>query len=384
MIRWTAVLFITAAAWCQDARLTALHQTLATIHSKPPEPPPGAELTLAKHQIRDWIEEQLAQAKNLGEAMALSDRINAALKDVDASGPNDEGNLQGGVGDVHVSDEGGIVFVTTGIGVFNCQYDESVYGYKLMDGHWRRIWESEQTDYPKKRYAPQNVVAVHAWQDFQGGHEQGPAYVMTLSNSSGCTSNWHSVTYRVWRVDPSGSKLLIDDSEGAFHRMVPYAVGSIGRDSRIDSPIDVLIEFTQRSIDAGVHNREAIRRYLITGDQVRRVDPVALSPRDFVDEWLTRPWKDSASWSASAALRPWHAKLHSDLVAGNFDTTMHCQSPDLWQVTLNDDVFFLVRWRPPYHFTMMDIASKPWPRCTQKDPEADEWRTLFSTQDWRQ
>jgi len=63
---------------------------------------------------------------------------------------------------------------------------------------------------------------------------------------------------------------------------------------------------------------------------------------------------------------------------------MHCETPDLSQVTFEPDnakdfapepsVYFLVRWRPPYHFTMMDISDKPWPRCTQEDREADEWR----------
>jgi len=48
------------------------------------------------------------------------------------------------------------------------------------------------------------------------------------------------------------------------------------------------------------------------------------------------------------------------------------------------EVYFLVRWRPPYHFTMMEISHKPWPRCTQEDREADEWRTVFATQEWRQ
>jgi hypothetical protein len=128
---------------------------------------------------------------------------------------------------------------------------------------------------------------------------------------------------------------------------------------------------------------------------VRRVDPVALSPRDFVDEWLTRAWNESAAWSASPALQQWHRKLHADFVAGDFvDPTMHCQTPDLWQVTLEPhdakknfeaepDVSFLVRWRPPYHFTMLGVSDRPWLRCTQADREADEWRTLFSTQEWR-
>jgi len=158
----------------------------------------------------------------------------------------------------------------------------------------------------------------------------------------------------------------------------------------------VLIEFTQSSIDDGVHNREGIRHFLIEGDQVRRVDPVALSPRDFVDEWLTRGWDESAVWSESPTLRHWHAKLHADFVSGEFgDRTMHCQSHDLWQVTVEPwnaqknfepepKAYFLVRWRPPYHFTMVNISEKAWPRCARQDPEADEWRTLFPTQDWRQ
>jgi hypothetical protein len=92
-------------------------------------------------------------------------------------------------------------------------------------------------------------------------------------------------------------------------------------------------------------------------------------------------------------LKQWHQRLRADFVAGQFDDTMHCETPDLSQVTFEPDnakdfapepsVYFLVRWRPPYHFTMMDISDKPWPRCTQEDREADEWRTLFNTQEWR-
>ena len=77
-----------------------------------------------------------------------------------------------------------------------------------------------------------------------------------------------------------------------------------------------------------------------------------------------------------------------------FDETLHCATPDLWEVTLTHygeqkgpagfpDHLFLVRWRPPYHFTMVDVSTTPWPRCTEKDPDADAWRTLFATQDWR-
>jgi hypothetical protein len=87
-------------------------------------------------------------------------------------------------------------------------------------------------------------------------------------------------------------------------------------------------------------------------------------------------------------LRQWRRRLHADSVGGEFSgATMHCQTPDLWQVSFEPEsepnVYFLVRWLPPYHFTMTGVTDKPWPRCTQEDTHADEWRTLFSTQEWR-
>jgi hypothetical protein len=39
--------------------------------------------------------------------------------------------------------------------------------------------------------------------------------------------------------------------------------------------------------------------------------------------------------------------------------------------------YFLVRWRPPYHFTMVEVSGHPKPACTEEDREADEPRTLF-------
>ena len=34
--------------------------------------------------------------------------------------------------------------------------------------------------------------------------------------------------------------------------------------------------------------------------------------------------------------------------------------------------YFLVRWKPPFHFTMAGVADHPEPGCTQEDREADE------------
>ena len=250
---------IVAAAPAQDAQLAALHATLTTLHSHAPEPnyeTLGAtpELAVVKHQLRDWIESRLGALKDLEHLEATSNEINGALKGVSVTDSKDDQNLLGSLGDVRFSSESGLLIITTAVGIL-CQYDESAYAYKSVNGQRQRIWESEQNDYSPKKYTPQHIVAVHAWQSWKDVHVDGPPFVMTLGNSWGCASTWHPVHYRAWRIDPSGPRLLIDDSEDAWMRAETYIVGSIGRDWRQNSPVDVLIEFTERSIDGGVHNR---------------------------------------------------------------------------------------------------------------------------------
>jgi len=371
-------------ASAQDAQLAALHKTLVELRSGTPADLDyetlGAteKLTVAKHQLRDWIESRLVSLKDDGDTKALADRMNQALKAVSAGGPENDQNLLGSLGHVQFSSESGLLIVTTGVGI-ECQLDQSAYAYRRTDDQWQRVWETEQNDYRKGKYTPQFIDALYVFQPSKDGHEEGPPFVMTLGNEWGCVSSWHDVMYRVWRLDSARPKLLIDRTELAFLRAAASIVGSLSQ--RYDEKaVNVLVEFTGRSIDASILARGTVRHFQIDGDRVIRVDPVALSPRDFVEEWLTLPWAESARWSATPVLKRGYDKQHPD-PGGLFGETMHCGTPDLWQVTLSD-TYFLVRWRPPYRFTMVGIGDDPWPRCTEKDPEADAWRTLFATQEW--
>jgi hypothetical protein len=158
LIGIAAVFWMAAAASAQDARLSALHktlQTLVTTYSPPTvsfDESLGArpELTVAKHQLRDWIETQLSSTEDLEHANALSDRINNALKTIQGPKLVDR-NLLGSLDEVRIGTEAGLLIVTTAVGIV-CQYDESAYAYQFMEGRWKRIWESEQTDYSPKKY----------------------------------------------------------------------------------------------------------------------------------------------------------------------------------------------------------------------------------------
>jgi hypothetical protein len=153
----------------------------------------------------------------------------------------------------------------------------------------------------------------------------------------------------------------------------------------------LLIEYAVGSIDPAVHNRREIRHYLVDRDKVVRVDPIVLSPRDFADDWIRHPWREISQWTeraAQPALLKRHEQRNGSRGYGEFDPTLHCeQKPDLWQVGINlrsesgkeqTHQYFLIRWRPPYRFTMVDAGDRPWPGCTERDVEADdEFHTLF-------
>ena len=206
--------------------------------------------------------------------------------------------------------------------------------------------------------------------------------------------------YRVFRLGPDlEAPPLIDESVPAYLGMhEPPTLGSIALD-------DALVEYTVGSLDPGVHNREAVRHYQINHGDVRRIDPLALSPRDFVDEWLGTDWRQAAFWSEGAnrpSSRDWHTRLHKEggiVFLGEFIyPTMHCTStPDTWQVGIDfssqvaeakdrgpSGVYFLVRWTPPYTFRLVQVSEKPSPGCTEGDRALDDTRrTLFPVQEWR-
>ncbi len=57
-----------------------------------------------------------------------------------------------------------------------------------------------------------------------------------------------------------------------------------------------------------------IARYGIVGDQFTRVQPLAVTPEDFLDEWVRLGWEGVARWSTQAGqadLQTWHSKLNA-------------------------------------------------------------------------
>src|SRR2546421_5307580 len=103
------------------------------------------ELTIAKHQLREWVESQLAIFSQTGDprdfAQHLRDQVDAAqLYCVDEDQDCFE-NALGFLDDIEVTREGEFLIVKTAVGLF-CGWDYSAYVYAWRSGKWDRVWEN--------------------------------------------------------------------------------------------------------------------------------------------------------------------------------------------------------------------------------------------------
>jgi len=321
------------------------------------------DLTLAKHQLRDWFEQRLARVSQMLGAAWDENATNRELQDALAGLSCPDGCVTSALGfvdPVRLHRESEFLIVQTSVGI-RCGYDDSAYVYRWNsrgNGRvWRRIFETEQNVYTKTGYRPQTIYAVR----ISPPGSNGKRLVLTLGTRPGCSGAFQPFYYKIWALETaphSRPKMLLDAVETAYVGDYPPVKGTV-------SANDVRIEFTAGGTGYGSGHR-AVRHFEVRGTALKQVEPIAPTPRDFVEEWLSASWKQSAPLSESSSLESWHRKLHRDDGTGDFpDPTLECANdPELRQIGIRlhgipAETFYLVRWRQPDRFTMVDIAEHP-------------------------
>jgi hypothetical protein len=422
-----AVIGSSARADTVADRLAALKQALQAVRetkASNPDRDAGPELTPVKTAFRRWVEAQLPPPSKPGadpntivtpdsaSLSALARQLNDALDkaqltcgDVESASyrckgrdwPTDNfASERGHVGNVQLGllDYGRYLLVVTGVGVF-CGEDESAYLYKPEGNGWRLVFANEQDDYRKGVYAVQNFteISVSPWAG--EGQPDTPPLVATLGYGPWCSSTWSSLYTRLWRMSgaTTSPKPLIDRADGLWWGDDDFGSAQLTAN-------DLLVQRVDSSIDSGIHHRMHIRHYHIDGDnRVERIDPVALRPLDFVDEWLTTKWAEAESWldprANRAAARAIHGAFSPDHEFYIFDGTKRCSGDQsLRQVTLDHEpngsndhtppksLYFRVRWTAPYMFRLVGVSNKPFNDCIVPDPDSDNEATLFPHTQW--
>jgi hypothetical protein len=359
-----AIGLASAGAWAQPAGLQGAEMALAALrpHAQDHKDTRGATNALApiKHALRGWAEAKLAAAGQNFDEDSLNRESQAAAANAGLLCPDGCPLTALGYADApRVHRQGEFVVIFTSVGIA-CGYDDSAYMYKRSGLAWTRIFQTEQNDYTKSGYLPQTIYSV----DVSPPDATGARIIVSLGSKPGCSNAFQPLYYRLWRIAPGANpKLLLDASETAYIGAYPPARVTL-------SSNDVRVEFTAGGTGYG-EGHQAERHFQISANVARQIEPIAPTPRDFVEEWLAAPWKDVAKFSESASLQPLHDKLHRPDDVGDFpDPPLQCTNDsNLWQIGIRlhgveAKTYYLVRWRQPDHFTMAGISGHP--LCTAR------------------
>lgn len=360
-----------AAALAPSARAEplSLEQSVAAARAQCRSPQAERGLTPRTRAALDaalarWLDDRLAAFPHDAPPQQVQAQLTAALGPQTTDGacviePDSRDIL--GMLALNVRREGPYLLVRGTISIA-CGGDEVAALY-AWDNGWRRFWRSQSP-------SPQRIAHIQA--------EPATGLVMALAHDEWCSSAWRQVSLRLWRAAPGRAAVpLLDRSDFAF---MPDVDGPLS--GRLVGG-DMWVEYLAASVDMARHSRRAVHRYRFADGRLRRLDPFALSPVDFVDEWLGQPWPGAAALTEPAAREPLE-RLHALLRGRGGAPTQSAEfrgeaqpcrhAPDLWQVRVTfadlpprrQDVAFLVRWRQPDRLRLTAARFRPWPDCPEQ------------------
>ena len=264
-----------------------------------------------------------------------------------------------------------LLFVVAGLGV-GCGEDQAVYGYRFDTNGWNRA----MSDHPETDWGT-SVSSLDLSEAGFNGHRLLVIHRTTVQ----CASTWVGTNYAVFRVSKNSiTPLLAGDHEfwmGNYDNGLIFSL----------KPEELIIELLDRSLDGGVHNRTQIHRYTFLDGVVKRMEPFALQPQDFAEEWLTRPWSEMRPLSAENTQK-WHGRLRAEGIFGEYLSVVPCTSnPDRWSIgfeinTVNlkplsepMDVYLLVRDLGNYRYEMEAVSDSAFEGCPGEGSasEAHPW-----------
>jgi hypothetical protein len=370
------ILTITIAL-AQDAATERLKREVDHLKasSNPNRKSASDDLARLQSALLDWIELRLPvnEPANQARFAALEQDLNRGLADVLGETPAAYGtDLRPGYATTEVRwfpELSDAVFLIAHATV-GCGYDDAVYMYSIRGERWTRI----VGDHAKRDWGWRDA-RIH----ISDADPNRRRLLLVDYASTQCASTWRARHYSVYRLEAaadSAVRLISDDHQFWFGNYDGVLV--------VLKPDELITEFLDRSVDDGIHNRTNIQRLSFSNGSIRRLDPVAFQPQDFVEEWLTRPWSEMQSRSRPG-LQPWHEKFQTDFSAGEYQNVVPCVAkPAQWLIELAftqigdkeftnpESVFFLVRDLGNYHYSMESVSTESPEGCPGDGPPSDK------------
>ncbi len=303
-------------------------------------------LTQLKHQLRDLILGTLNASPNRSPDPG---RLTAGvLSELGREGvPVGEENLPksqqyGGILDIEVArpnSDPGLLAAKTRLQVPCSGGDTSLYIFERDDVGWKLVIAEESDGYAEVKGAQDQFDYAISPRD-----PSGDWYVVAVHIPGWCTSCWGGLHYRVLRPGPTpeAPRVLMDKEDGVYRCGEPaYRLALEPTGFRIDY-------MAGEWMDLDLFTAIQPDRYVVSGDHVARVAPVAYTAQEFLNAWLQMNWNDARTWSNAArasSLESWHRRLRPSLDKGylrssKFEFVQPCDSPPTkWQIGLTADSF---------------------------------------------
>ncbi len=330
----------------------------------------AAAIAAVKQQLPAFVDAHLTCIGNDASAMQRFDQALAEALNVPPSGARVSTATvpQDALPRFASGMQGEFLSVVAQIGI-PCGSDAMWLLYAPHDGAWRRVLQWSSAPYTR---------IDGAWEAFQ--HTVSPRdadgrwFAAVSHIRPWCTSSWSTVDYSVLRPGAEADRPLVVLSGSDSLWWGGDDVGRLKVDAR-----HAELRFRGASLDSGVHNREFIRRYDVSGTTPLRVAPVADSPRDFVDEWIVSAWAAARLWSHEASARLLE-RAHEQLQAARksasfeFGDTTACADGGAVQVELRDgdetSWFFRIEGKSDYR--MVAVAAQRDPQCSAVLPTPEQ------------
>jgi len=386
-----ALLLLTAQP-AGAADLESVRASLTPLRAQPSEALPAGFFT-ARDRLRDWVEAHLQSFPRTDDTAALTATLNAAVAAADLAcadtkppgydrctspSARDELDARGYLGRVDVGTVRDLLIVKTELGVA-CGFDQTVYVYEWANGRWRRMMDTAQRPDAAGGYLAEQIQQVMFGQPANMPPEN--LLLVTTGVQPVCGSSFRPAHYRVWAVKRAGaSAQMIDGRESNA-----YVGGA--REPAVSARFageGLLVEMDIASIDPARRTRTAVRRFDFDAAGAHRIAPIALTPRDFVEEWLAAPWSAASAWTAPAT-RTALENIHREINAGGgrasfIGATQRCaKDADTAQVTVrfaNGEKSFRMKHDPAGAYEMRAVDSAA-AICSTPDSSLDTPRSLF-------
>jgi len=341
-----------AAAKVQAARTTLLARPIGDGMQTDVAPPARAALAAMKTSLAGLIDAYEA-CQGEGQDPAA---IEADLARLAGAPTQDDSGRFGGSLTFHAHRwPGGLMGVVADVQI-ECGSDASLMLYRREADGWRDVLRWQATPYAK-------VSGGFGSFDYQvsAPSPDGRWFVAAKSIMPWCSSSWSQIRYAVLRPGPSAAapRVLLSRSDSIWWGGDDEGVLAV-------TPTTVDLRFHAESIDSDVHNRLWIRRFVVDGNAVRRIPPLAASPRDFADEWIVSPWIEAAQWTSPAArarLAGAHERLRK-IHFLTFDAVHRCGTSNRYQVRLlNAETPYVLTLAAGEDLQVLDVGRRADPAC---------------------